>query len=511
MAEHLTVDILVIGAGPTGLGAAKRLQQLGSTSWLIVDSNERPGGLASTDVTPEGFLFDVSGLAVFSHYKYFDDCLDEALPQSTDWYEHQRVSSVRYQGQWVPYPFQTNIAVLPKDEQVRCLRSLIDAALEARTRPATDKPQNFDEWSVRNVGEHLNEIFMRPYNFKAWAIPTTKVGHLGDLDWKVPMLIRHQMDATWVGERVPVPNLKLLMSNVIRNKVTRHWGPNAIFRFPAKGGTGAIWFAVAHTFAKQNKRFGTPGTVTKIDADAKKVHMLDGTVVQYRTLISTMAVDDLAEFMGDVQLQQMCKRLFYSSSNVIGVGIRGHRPGCIRDKCWLYFPEDEYPFYRATIFSNYSPFNQPQEQTQLPTQQLANGQKPVSSEPKPGPYWSIMVEISESSYKPVNHETILADSIQGLINAELLNPDDEIVSTYIRRFEHGYPTPSLECNGALTAILPYLQQKDILSRGRFGSWKYEVGNQDHSFMLGVEAVDHVVSGGIELTLSYPDFVNGRAK
>ena len=28
-------------------------------------------------------------------------------------------------------------------------------------------------------------------------------------------------------------------------------------------------------------------------------------------------------------------------------------------------------------------------------------------------------------------------------------------------------------------------------------------------MLGVEAVDHVVHGGVELTLNYPDFVNGR--
>lgn len=25
-------------------------------SWLIIDSNETPGGLASTDVTPEGFV-----------------------------------------------------------------------------------------------------------------------------------------------------------------------------------------------------------------------------------------------------------------------------------------------------------------------------------------------------------------------------------------------------------------------------------------------------------------------
>jgi hypothetical protein len=28
-------------------------------------------------------------------------------------------------------------------------------------------------------------------------------------------------------------------------------------------------------------------------------------------------------------------------------------------------------------------------------------------------------------------------------------------------------------------------------------------------MLGVEAVDHIVTGAVELTLNYPDFVNGR--
>jgi hypothetical protein len=28
-------------------------------------------------------------------------------------------------------------------------------------------------------------------------------------------------------------------------------------------------------------------------------------------------------------------------------------------------------------------------------------------------------------------------------------------------------------------------------------------------MLGVEAVDHLIHGAVELTLNYPDFVNGR--
>ncbi len=120
-----------------------------------------------------------------------------------------------------------------------------------------------------------------------------------------------------------------------------------------------------------------------------------------------------------------------------------------------------------------------------------------------------MLEVSESSLKPVNQSTLLRDSIQGLINTEIIKPDDEIVSTYQRRFDHGYPTPTLEREGILTQLLPKLQERDIYSRGRFGSWRYEVGNQDSSFMLGVEAVDHIVHGAVELTLNYPDFVNSR--
>ncbi|GKT86791.1 UDP-galactopyranose mutase [Colletotrichum tofieldiae] len=91
----------------------------------------------------------------------------------------------------------------------------------------------------------------------------------------------------------------------------------------------------------------------------------------------------------------------------------------------------------------------------------------------------------------------------------MIKPEDEIVSTYHRRFNHGYPTPSLEREGVLKDLLPKLLDQGIYSRGRFGSWRYEVGNQDHSFMLGVEAADNIVNGAVELTLNYPDFVNSR--
>ncbi len=63
--------------------------------------------------------------------------------------------------------------MLPIEDKVNCLDGLIDAALAART--ATTKPQNFDEWIVRNTGVGIADLFMRPYNFKVWAVPTTKV------------------------------------------------------------------------------------------------------------------------------------------------------------------------------------------------------------------------------------------------------------------------------------------------------------------------------------------------
>jgi len=57
-------------------------------------------------------------------------------------------------------------------------------------------------------------------------------------------------------------------------------------------------------------------------------------------------------------------------------------------------------------------------------------------------------------------------------------------------------------------LLETLEQHDIYSRGRFGAWKYEVSNQDHSFMQGVEAVNRLASGTEEITLHRPNVVNG---
>jgi hypothetical protein len=53
--------------------------QLKHESWILLDSFSEAGGLACTDVTPEGFLFDMGGHVIFSHYNYFDQLIDAAV------------------------------------------------------------------------------------------------------------------------------------------------------------------------------------------------------------------------------------------------------------------------------------------------------------------------------------------------------------------------------------------------------------------------------------------------
>ncbi|BFZ64916.1 hypothetical protein YB2330_006069 [Saitoella coloradoensis] len=492
-----SVDILVIGGGPTGLGAAKRLHHLNlpNIEWALVDSADRVGGLATTDTTKEGFLFDVGGHVIFSHYAYFDDVLNEALPHPEDWHVHRRISYVRSLDNWVPYPYQNNLALLPQKEKLKCLEGMIDAV----THPSPNKPVTFDEWILSTMGEGIADLFMRPYNFKVWAVPTTR------------------MQCRWLGERVAAPNLKMVVKNVIEDKCSESWGPNSTFRFPAVGGTGGIWSAVGNTLPQEKIRLGAK--VIKVNTDALTVTLDDGKEIAWKkNLITTMPLDYLCSVLEPPRsdLVDAAKNLFYSTTHVVGVGIRGKRPDRIGDKCWLYFPEDDCPFYRATIFSNYSPGNQPEAHVSLPTITTAGKwtlETPTEStgEDKEGPYWSLMFEISESTMKPLDSSTasILASTIAGAVSTTLLQPEDEIVSVYHRAFDHGYPTPTLERDGALDVILPALKELGILSRGRFGSWKYEVGNQDHSFMLGVEAVDACVFGGVELTLGNPDMINSR--
>ena len=456
--------IVIVGGGPTGLGAALRLTDLGHTNWVLIDGADLAGGLSRSFVDEHGFTWDLGGHVIFSHYAYFDDAMNYAVQE---WNEIVRESWVWVSGVWVPYPFQNNIHRLPNKDKQLCL----DGLLDVYKQQWDTKPKNFAEYATRQFGDGIGQIFMRPYNFKVWAVPL------------------ELMSTEWTGERVATVDVKRVCKNIIFNEDDLGWGPNALFRFPVHGATGGIWKSIADKLPAANQRVGPGNTVKRIDADGKKLILANGETVEYDFLLSSIAFDDLlritdgSHFPNKAEWPSIADKMVYSATNVIGLGIKGEAPEHLKTKCWMYFPQNDSPFYRATVFSNYSKFNAPDG------------------------HWSLMLEVSESTYKPVDQAQLMHDCIQGCIASDLIKPTDIIVSKWHHRLAKGYPTPFVGRNDLLNSVQPHLQAQSIYSRGRFGGWKYEVANQDHSMMQGVEAVEQMLGLGTEVTYHSPSTVN----
>jgi len=451
--------IAIIGAGPTGLGAAHRLRELGISNFTIFEKESHAGGLASSYVDRAGFTWDIGGHVQFSHYDYFDRLMDQLL--GDEWLHHQREAWVWMRERFIPYPFQNNIHNLPPDEMRECLRGLIACVRDGADGP----PANFEEWIHRSFGAGIARHFMLPYNFKVWAYPPRELAY------------------QWIGERVAQVDLERIVFNILERRDDTSWGPNNTFRFPLHGGTGEIWKRLAASLPAG--AIELEKSVARVDTRRKRIRFTDGSTEDFDILISTMPVDGLVLLSDLEELKPAASRLCRSATHVIGVGVKGAPGPHLKTKCWMYFPEEQAPFYRVTVFSNYSPHNVPDIRR----------------------YWSLMAEVSESPVKPVECAKVVEQTVAGMVAARLIEKTADVVSTWHFRAAHGYPTPSLGRDAALGELLPALERYGIFSRGRFGAWKYEVSNQDHSLMQGVELVNRLAHEGEEITLNYPNQAN----
>jgi protoporphyrinogen oxidase len=465
--------VLIIGAGPTGLGAGVRLAELGHTNFRIVDRHPYAGGLAASFTDESGFTWDIGGHVMFSHYEYYDKLFERFMGE--EFSLNDRESWVRIFDRWVPYPFQNNIRYLPRQAAYECLAGLIKAQTGQGEIKSHKDAANFGEFIDAVFGEGIAKHFMRPYNFKVWAHPP------------------EMMNKQWIGERVAVLDIDRALKNVILESDDFGWGPNNRFKYPLRGGTGEFYRRMADSIA-DHIELGR--SVASIDVDARIVTYGDGSREGYDILISAMPLDVLYRdtLTGDVPdaLRERAQQLKHSSGYMVGIGIK--RP-CPSTKSWMYFPEDNCPFYRVTYLSNYSPYMTPDQSGKNAT------------------HYSLLCEISESEHKPVDKDRVVQSTILGLEKAGMLEPGErnQITDTWVYRADYAYPTPSVDRDEILSDIIPWLEQRSIYSRGRFGMWKYEVANTDHTLMQGVELVNRLALGEPETTIGiiYQTTEDGR--
>ena len=431
-------------------------------SWARVGSSTSYASpWARRNPFPEGFWWDFGGHVLFSHYRYFDRLMDTLLGKSHGWVNHQREAWIWMQNRFIPYPLQNNIHRLPKAIYWECLEGIIDI----QNSGASAVPDHFGAWIKATFGKGLAKWFLTPYNNKVWAYPP------------------EQMDWSWVGERVAPVSLKKILKNSILSADDPSWGPNAQFRFPLHGGTGSIWRTMAGRLP--SKKMYTNREIVSLDVQQRKISFVDGATQNYDVLFNTMPLNDLVRLAGLAPSMNRIDELKHSTTHVVGLGLKGTPPDHLATKCWIYFPEGDCPFYRATVFSNYSPNNVPDCASQ----------------------WSLMLEVSQSPVKPVDSDRVVEQVIQGALNTGLVSSRRDIHHAWYRMADKGYPTPSLKRDKALLPLLEELAGLGIYSRGRFGAWRYEVGNMDHSVMQGVEFANHIVAAGEELTVWHPQIVN----
>jgi protoporphyrinogen oxidase len=451
--------IVIIGAGPTGLGAAHRLTELGHTDFTVYDRNPYVGGLATSFHDEKGFTWDLAVHVAHSHYTYVDRLMDSLLPDG--FYHHIRKSWVREYGKFIPYPFQYNIRHLPGESTWDCVKGLLD--LQANGGPAA--VANFEEWILKSFGAGIARHFMFPYNRKVWRTEPARMGY------------------QWIGDRVPTLDFNRVLRNIALEQDDVSWGPNATFQFPKSGGTGAIWNKLAERIPADHLRLSC--AVTGLDVKNRTLTLADGSTDRYDHLISTLPLTVLAGLTGVAALADRARGLQHTHVDVVGLACPFPIPESLSDKTWIYCPEESCTFYRVTPFSIFSPRHVPD----------------------PAQWCSFLIEFSYPGGARPSRDHLVSTAIRELAAIGLVECDPARVHTHLMSTEFGYPVPTLDRDAILNDVLPALEEFQVYSRGRFGGWKYEVANMDHSIMQGVEVVDRLLHGTPEVTLFHPAQVN----
>jgi hypothetical protein len=104
---------------------------------------------------------------------------------------------------------------------------------------------------------------------------------------------------------------------------------------------------------------------------------------------------------------------------------------------------------------------------------------------------------------PMAHDALvgLIEAQQRGVTASSAEPDfgtwmlAQFGAGIVHQFMRPYNEKVWACrDAALRTIQPYLLDRSILSRGRFGAWRYELGNMDHAVKMGVDAAGRLLHG-----------------
>ncbi len=404
-----TADIVVIGAGVSGLGFANWYREKHPAARVVVLEGEaEPGGYCRT-IVQDGFVWDYSG-----HFFHFRDPSIEAWLRARmpgqDVRTVVKQSLIRYAGRDIDFPFQKNIHQLPHDEFLECLVDLFFRPTGAAT--------SFGEMLYTRLGKAITEKFLRPYNEKLYAT---------NLD---------TLDVDAMGRFFPHAEIADIIGNMRaesrRLGMAKDGGYNATFTYPADGAIQYI-----HALLKDLP----PGTVscsepaTGIDLVARTVTTAKRTI-KFGHVVSSAPLPALARIAGVPHAP------VFSSNKVLvwNLGFdRKGQPGVH----WMYFPDRSLSFYRVGWYDN-----------------ILDGDR-----------MSLYVEIGAAHGAIFDVDALRARVLEDLARENIID-GHRLVSSHHVVLDPAYCHITQASLAETTRLIDVLAASYVHSVGRYGRWTY---------------------------------------
>ena len=257
-------DIVIIGTGMAGLGAAHHFHSAGVATKTF-DKNGFAGGHTYSHVYEDtGFIFDEGPHVSFSK----DPRIQDLLAANVDGkFERMKVTVDNYyHGAWVKHPAQVNLHNLPAELKTRCILDFISASQEKTGRKAE---RTISKWLISAFGETFATHFPAVYGKKYHTCPAEK------------------MSTVWMGPRLYRPTLEEVIRGAIFEETPDvHYIPN--FRYPTEGG----FVSYLKPFMEKTE-IHLDHEVVEIDPVARSVRFANGAVETYDHLLSSIPLPDL--------------------------------------------------------------------------------------------------------------------------------------------------------------------------------------------------------------------------
>jgi len=408
--------ILIIGAGLAGLSTA---YHLGDRSYRVIEKEKEAGGLCRS-YQKDGFTFDMTG-----HLLHFRQAVIKALVEGLldgRLEKHVRRSFIYSHRTYTEYPFQVNTYGLPPEVVRECLMGFIDTLTKPAATRSADR--SFKDWILDNMGEGIARHFMVPFNEKLWQVSL------------------NELTSDWVSWLVPKPDLKDVINGALGIK-DKAFGYNPTFLYPAQGGISVL----PRAFLPGVRDIVYGCELIEVETARRRATFSDGRVEEYETLVSTIPVPELVRRCTDLPkaIHEAAGGLRCVSVYNVNLGVAREK---VSDKHWIYFPEPEFPFYRAGFPMNFSPLLGP----------------PGCS--------SLYVEVSHQPAHAMPEAALIQRIRDGLERAGIFRSDDELVVADVKDIRYAYVLFDQHRARALPTILEELARRGIHSIGRYGRWEH---------------------------------------